>query len=147
MDPVCPGDPFFLRYHRGRLETGAAGVRGGISFLAVISPTDVRFFSTDRAGFITLELLYDSPLGALPLASPLPEPDRLATVTSSEFYEICIFPPASPVGCSLGTIGTQTFSGGEFNFTAAKIAEPSSAVLMLAGLIVSCLLVLRREHG
>jgi hypothetical protein len=23
-------------------------VRGGISFLAVISPTDVRFFSTDR---------------------------------------------------------------------------------------------------
>jgi len=104
-------------------------------------------FQHRPAGFITLELLYDSPLGALPLASPLPEPDRLATVTSSEFYEICIFPPASPVGCSLGTIGTQTFSRGEFNFTAAKIAEPSSAVLMLAGLIVSCLLVLRREHG
>jgi hypothetical protein len=80
VDPVCPGDPFFLRYHRGRLETGAAGVRGGISFwLSFLPPTfgfsaptelalsRLNCFTIHRLVLYRLPLHYQSLIGWQPL--------------------------------------------------------------------------------
>jgi hypothetical protein len=110
------------------------GLRGGLSGLSAVSPTDVRFGSSDPAGFVRLALLYDSPLGDLPLASQLPEPDRLGTVTASELFTLCIITDTGVIQCNLGTTGTQTFNRGEFNFAAVVLgAVPESPAWLLLG--------------
>jgi len=104
----------------------------------VISPTAVGFGIGDPAGNVTVQLLYNTPLGPFPLASPLPEPDSLRGFFTSEMSPPPSFPcnvPDSPP-CPIGTSGGQTFARGEFSFVSAAVAEPPTWLLLGFGLII-----------
>jgi hypothetical protein len=128
------GNPFFQGgFGLGGHYAIQGNVRPSLSELMFISPTNIRLFFTDPAGFVRIDLLYDTPLGPFPFASPLPKPYRLATFFGSELHHLCI--PNG--GCSLGTSGDQTFAGEGFSFSAAvALPEPPTVLLMVSGLLL-----------
>ena len=135
------GNPFFQGNNGLGYYAIQGYVRPGISEGYVVSPTNIRLFFTDPAGAVSIHLLYDTPLGPFPFASPLPRPNRLATSVATELHHLCI--PNN--GCFLGTSGAQVFAGDEFRFT---LPEPSTAVLMVSGLLLiwGANLIAKRVH-
>ena len=141
------GDPF-SQHTLSPTWYSVQGNQRGADFsngLQAISPTDVAFFAGDPGGNVFLHLLYDTPLGLLPLASPLPEPDRLATSFGAEMGTPPSFPcnvPDSPP-CPIGTGGAQTFARGEFSFVSTAVAEPPTMVLIACGFLLIGILKFR----
>lgn len=138
------GDPFY-QLVSGAFDVvtlyGGNSVDHPLSELTVLSSTDVQIFTTDPSFAARIYMLYNDPLGPLPLASQLPEPDLLMTSFGSEGG----VPRCSGCPLGFGTISPVTLERGEFNFS--KIPEPGTWLLMGVGLVGLGLVARRRGKG